>query len=291
MLISVTSELSRAIKDEITQVRVHIDSTEQRSLLEWISPTNYPAQQSDIINRRQKGTGQWFLDSLEVAKWRSEAKATLFCPGIPGAGKTMVAAIAIDSLLKPIQDTSVGVAYIYCNYKDQKEQDVTSILAAILKQLVQGQPSLAEPLARLHKQHAQNGTRPSADEIFTALQSIISDLPTVYIVIDALDECRNSDGTRRGLLARIRGLQSKADVRFLATSRLLPDIVDEFKDSRRLEVRASDEDVRRFVVGQVHRLPHCIQRKHELQMLVQDKIAESVDGMCVYCSTAHQFAN
>ena len=291
MLISITSKLSRAIKDDITPVRVHVDNTEHRNHAEWISPTDYPAQQSDIIKRRQEGTGQWFLDAPEVAKWRSGAKATLFCPGIPGAGKTMVAAIAIDSLLKSIQDNSVGVAYIYCNYKDQREQDVTSILAAILKQLVQGRPSLAEPLTQLHKQHAHKGTRPSADEISTALRSVISDLSTVYIVIDALDECRNDDGTRRWLLARIRDLQSKADIRFLATSRFLPDIIDEFKDSGRLEVQASDEDVRRFVAGQVHRLPNCIQRKHELQMLVLDKIAESVDGMCVFYSTSHQSAN
>ncbi|KAF2180789.1 hypothetical protein K469DRAFT_591668, partial [Zopfia rhizophila CBS 207.26] len=272
-------KLSRAIKDDITPVRAHVDNTEHRSHLEWISPTDYPAQQSDIVKRRQEGTGQWFLDAPEVAKWRSEAKGTLFCPGIPGAGKTMIAAIAIDSLLKSVRDSSVRVAYIYCNYKDQKEQDVTSILAAILKQLVQGRPSLAEPLTRLHKQHANKGTRPLADEISTALQSVISDLSTVYIVVDALDECRNDDGTRRWLLARIRDLQSKADVRFLATSRFIPDIVDEFKDLRRLEVQASDEDVRRFVAGQVHRLPNCIQRKHDLQRLVQDKIAESVDGM------------
>ncbi|KAF2686652.1 hypothetical protein K458DRAFT_297429 [Lentithecium fluviatile CBS 122367] len=272
-------KLSRAIKDDITPVRVHVDDTEHRNLLEWISPTEYPTQQSDIIKIRQEGTGKWFLDAPEVAEWRSDTKATLFCPGIPGAGKTMVAAIAIDSLLKSIEDTSVRVAYVYCNYKDQKEQDVTSILAAILKQLVQGRPPLTEPLTRLHKQHTDKGTRPSADELSIALQSVILDLSTVYIVIDALDECRNNDGTRRGLLARIRDLQSKADVRFLATSRFLPDIVDEFKDSRRLEVRASDEDVRRFVAGQVHRLPNCIQRKHELQMLVQDKIAESVNGM------------
>jgi len=287
LLTLVISKLSKDIKDDTTPVRVHVDNTEHRNLLEWISPTDYPAQQSDIIKRRQEGTGQWFLDAPEVAKWRNEAKATLFCPGIPGAGKTMVAAITIDSLLESIQDKSVGVAYVYCNYKDQKEQDVTSMLAAILKQLVQGRPSLAEPLTRLHEQHAHKGTRPSAGEIFTTLQSVISDLSTVYIVIDALDECRNDDGTRRWLLGRIRDLQRKANVRFLATSRFLPDIIDEFKDSGRLEVQASDGDVRRFVAGQVHRLPNCIQREHELQMLVQDKIAESVDGMCVSCSTLH----
>ncbi|ORY00885.1 hypothetical protein BCR34DRAFT_546658 [Clohesyomyces aquaticus] len=270
---------TRTIKDDTASVRVHVEDIEYRNLLEWVSPLDYPAQQSDVIKRRQEGTGQWFLDAPEVAKWRSEAKATLFCPGIPGAGKTMAAAIAIDSLLKSEQDSSVGVAYVYCNYKDRKEQDVTGMLAAILKQLLQDQPSLAEPLTRLHEQHAHKGTRPSADEISTTLQSVILELSTVYIVVDALDECRNDDGTRRWLLARIRDLQSKADVRFLATSRFLPDIIDEFKELGRLEVRACDEDVRRFVAGQVHRLPNCIQRKHELQELVQDKIAQSVDGM------------
>lgn len=291
MLTSVTSKLSQAIKDDTTPVRVHVDNTEHRSHLEWLSPIDYPAQQSDIVKRRQEGTGQWFLDAPEMAKWRSKVKATLFCPGIPGAGKTMIAAIVIDSLSKSIQDNSVGMAYVYCNYKDQKEQDVTSMLAAILKQLVQGRPSLAEPLTRLHKKHDPKGTRPSANEISTTLQSVILDLSTVYIVIDALDECRNDDGTRRQLLAYIRDLQSKADVRFLVTSRFLPDIADEFKDSGRLEVQASDEDVRRFVAGQVHRLPKCIQHKHELQMLVQNKIAESVDGMSVSCSTSYQFVN
>jgi len=97
--------------------------------------------------------------------------------------------------------------------------------------------------------HANKRTKLSADEIFTALQSVILKLSTVYIIVDGLDECRNNDGTRQRLLAYIRVLQSKADVRLLATSRFLLDIVDEFKDAERLEIRASDEDVRRFITG------------------------------------------
>lgn len=194
----------------------------------------------------------------------------------------MVAAITIDYLLKSVQDDSVGVAYIYCNYKNQKEQDMVSMLAACLKQLVHGRPSQTEHLKRLYEQHAKKGTKPSADETFSTLQSVVSEFSTVYIIMDALDECRNDDGTRRRLLDRIRYLRSKTDVRFLATSRLLPDIVEEFKDSGWLEIQASDEDVRRFIAGQVHRLPNCIQRKAELQRLVQDKITESVDGMYVF---------
>jgi len=44
-------------------------------------------------------------------------------------------------------------------------------------------------------------------------------------------------------------------------------------------VRASEEDVRRFVVGQIPRLSNCIQRDEELKHAVQNKIVEAVNGM------------
>jgi ankyrin repeat protein len=252
-------------------------------MVKWISPTDYPAQQSDIIGRRQEGTGQWFLDAPEFTRWLVEPKGTLFCPGIPGAGKTMVAAIAIDYLLKSVQSSSVGVAYVYCNYKAQKEQDASSMLAAIVKQLVQGRPSIAEPVARLHEQHADQGTKPSLREIFGALQEVVTKYSTVYVIIDALDECQDNDGTRSHLLARVKDLQVGQDVRIMATARFIPEIEAEFQTAIKLEIQASDEDVRRYIAGQTHRLPRYIQRDPALQATIQDKLVEAVDGMYAIC--------
>ncbi|KAK1913235.1 hypothetical protein P3342_005171 [Pyrenophora teres f. teres] len=130
--------------------------------------------QPNPTRRRQKGTGQWFLAAPEFATWLGEPKDTLFCPGIPGAGKTIVAAIAIDHLVKSVQSSLVGVAYVYCNYKAQEEQDAFSMLAAIVKQLVQVRSSTAEPVERLYKQHADRGTKPSLEEIFSALREVVS---------------------------------------------------------------------------------------------------------------------
>ncbi|KAF2008719.1 hypothetical protein BU24DRAFT_359840 [Aaosphaeria arxii CBS 175.79] len=290
-------ELSKAIKSDTDFVRAQAlgiksgvekiqqdqDFTKYHQLLEWVSPSDYPAQQSDIIKRRQEGTGQWFLDAPETARWLKEAKGTLFCPGIPGAGKTMIAAIAIDHLSKSAQNSSHGLAYVYCNYKSQEEQDAVSMLAAILKQLVQAHPSTLDPVERLHKQHANKGTRPSLDEICSALQDVIERYSTAYIVMDALDECRDSDGTRRTFLTRLRALQARRDIRLMATSRFIPEIEDGFKEAIKLEIEASQEDVKRFVVGQIYRLPKCIQRSDELQGMVQTKIVKAVDGMYVSC--------
>ena len=36
---------------------------QHHAIMEWLSPTDFTAQQHDIITRRQEGTGQWFLDS------------------------------------------------------------------------------------------------------------------------------------------------------------------------------------------------------------------------------------
>ena len=287
------SKLAQAIKEDTDATRNHIVTLKSRvellrqdtdlehheKLISWLSPIDFPSQQSDIMHRRQEGTGQWFLDSTEFVTWRSQPKAELFCPGIPGAGKTMIAAIAIDELLRTIHDDGVGIAYVYCDYKSQEEQNATSLMATILKQLLQAQPSLSEPLQTLHQKHAGRGTRPSLDDIFTSLRAVLSGYTTVFLVVDALDECQESDGSRRQFLTRIRDLGAELDFRLLITSRFIPEIVDEFKEIPRLEIKASHEDVRRFVHGQMHRLPRCIQRDSALQEKVQDKVVEAVDGM------------
>jgi hypothetical protein len=250
-------------------------------IMAWISSTDFQTQQGDTIARRQEGTGLWFVNSPEFANWLHESKQTLFCPGIPGAGKTMMAAITVDHLLKQVRSNAIEVSYIYCNYKAQADQNTTTLLAAILKQLVRNQPSMADPVTRLYDLHATRNTRPSLDEIFSALQSVLTIYSTVYVVIDALDECSDKDGTRSQLLAKLRDLQQRTDLHLMATSRLIPDIVQEFNGMPMLEVRASNADVQQFIAGQIYRLPKCIQRDDKLQGSVQDKIVEAVDGMYV----------
>lgn len=153
------------------------------------------------------------------------------------------------------------------------------MLAAILKQLVQGRLPTVEYLERLHRKHVEKGTRPSFDEIYSALRDVLAHYPTVHVVVDALDECQNNDGTRSQFLSKLRELQVGRDLRVMATSRSIPEIVDGFREAPKLEVRASNEDVERFVVGQMHLLPGCVQNDHALQKTIREMIVEAVDGM------------
>jgi hypothetical protein len=247
-------------------------------ILDWVSPTDFPAQQHDIISRSQEDTGKWFLESPEFKGWLQGASMTLFCPGIPGAGKTMMAAIAID-YLGILAQADVGLAYVFCNYKSQVDQSLHSLLSAFLKQLVQSRADIADPVTKLYQHHSEKKSKPSEDEIFTALLTVCSNHSGVYFVIDALDECTDQDGTRSQLIRKLRELQLRKKVRILFTSRFIPEIMEKFRLDPVLKVRASEEDVKRFIAGQIPRLPNCIRRDDELTRAVQSKIVEAIDGM------------
>lgn len=277
------------IQDSVDAIQQEQERQKNQVFVEWISSAKYSYQQSDIISKRQPGTGQWFLDSPEFNSWLGGPSRTLFCPGIPGAGKTMISAIAVDRLHRlpdmggPYLATyeGNGVAQIFFDYKTQSEQNITSLLSAILKQLVQAKPSAAKAATILYQRHSSQGTRPSLDEIFAALKTSMMSFWTVYIIVDALDECSNRDGTRSQFLAKLRDLQDEFDLHLMVTSRANPDIVSQFTSSTTLEIRASRADVKQYVRGQIYRLPKCVQRDNKLQGEVEDKIVEAVDGMLV----------
>jgi hypothetical protein len=117
----------------VETMRFKLNNDEDIKVLDWLTPVNYGPQQSDFINRRQPGTGQWLLDSPEFQTWLNAENQTLFCPGIPGSGKTILTSIVVDYLYSKCQiDPSIGIAYIYCNFRRQDEQKIDDLTASLL---------------------------------------------------------------------------------------------------------------------------------------------------------------
>jgi Cdc6-like AAA superfamily ATPase len=255
---------------------------EHRVIVDWLTPIDYAPQQSDFISRRQEGTGQWLLDSDEYHKWLSRKQQTLFCPGIPGAGKTMITSIVVDDLCTKFKkDGSIGIAYLYCNFRQQQEQKPEDLLVSLLKQLVQEQPSVPFSMKSLYERHKIKRTRPSFDEISQVLQSIMAGYSRTFIIIDALDECQVSNGGRRKFLLEIVNLQAKTRAGLFVTSRFIPDVMEEFKGSLSLEIRAHDEDVRRYLDGHMSHLRSFVLRSPGLQEEIKSEIVKAVDGMYI----------
>lgn len=132
---------------------------EHGAILDWLTLVDYATQQNDFISRRQEGTGQWLLDSDEFQRWLNQNGQTLFCPGIPGAGKTIITSIVVEHLWEI--GATTGVAYLYCNFRRQHEQKPEDLLASLLKQLVQQQASTPESVKSIYDSHKNKRTRPS----------------------------------------------------------------------------------------------------------------------------------
>lgn len=263
--------------DEILEI---VKRDELQKLLDWISPTDFQTRQDDALARKEDDTGQWFLDSPEFNRWVGGPKQILFCPGMPGAGKTMMAAIAIDQLITQVRNESNAVVFVYCNYKTTVDKDANAILSALLRQLVLLRPSIPQHVFQLYKEKSNRGSKLSSKELFSTLQLVLKDYSKIHIVVDALDECKDERGVRPQILKKLHILQREADLRLMITSRFTSEVEKEFGKVPTLEVRASKEDVRRFVTGQT--LPDCVTENDNLQSLVINKIVDTSDGMLVY---------
>ncbi|RFU75866.1 ankyrin repeat [Trichoderma arundinaceum] len=267
--------------ERVAKAILNQESEDNLQVLTWITPVDYGPQHSDFLKRWQPGTGQWLLDSAEYQSWLISKKQTLFCPGIPGAGKTILTSIVINDLEERFEaDPIIGIAYIYCNYQRQKEQEIENLFSSLIKQLSQSLPSLPDCVRDIYRKNKSKKTRPSLDEILAVLHSILEMYTRVFIIIDALDEYQSSPVCRQKLLAELFNLQQKCGANFLMTSRFIPEIVDHFKTtSVFLEIRASTKDVRRYLKGQIELLPTFIQQNQELQKKIIAEISEVVDGM------------
>ena len=118
----------------------------------------------------------------------------LFCPGIPGARKTILTTVVINNLTtKCYTNETIGLAYIYCNFRRKDEQKAEDLLVSILKQLAKCQSSLPESMKELYKQHKDRQTRLSLDKLLRALQFVAVTYSRFFFVVDALDKCQASD--------------------------------------------------------------------------------------------------
>lgn len=204
----------------------------------------------------------------------------LFCPGIPGAGKTILTSIVVDNLVTRFQNNpTIGIAYIYCNFRRKDEQTIGHLLICLLRQLAQNQSSLPVSVKDLYERHNMNRTRPSFEDISKALHSVAAMYSRVFIIVDALDECQVSEGSRSLLLSEIFNLQQMCKVNIFATSRFIPEVIDNFKEYTRLDIRAHDEDVRNYLEGRISRSSRKFLRS--LPEDIKTKIIKAVDGMYV----------
>jgi hypothetical protein len=82
-------------------------------------------------------------------------------------------------------------------------------------------------------------------------------------------------------LTEILSLQAKTRANLFATSRFVPEIKKKFEHNISLEIRASSEDVQKYLDGCLSQMPSFVLHSRDLQDEIKTKISIAVDGMYV----------
>ena len=145
--------LTAAMREEVAYVSKGVDvirdnqeSEKRKQSLARLSTIDFEAAHHDVSSNRVVGSGHWILNSEEFRAWLdSDSNKTLWCRGIPGAGKTILSSLIIDHLRRlGAMELSMGVAGIYCTYRDP--QTVVNLLGSLLQQLASGLSDLPQVL-------------------------------------------------------------------------------------------------------------------------------------------------
>lgn len=282
-------------RDVICEIKAGVDRLHARedaqiaeqnrqNLLNWLGDTDYISQQQDILVKRQKGTGNWFLLSEEFNKWVDNDGETMLCSGIPGAGKTILTSVVVDHLQTTFQhDKEVGIVYFYFSYRTPASHMLEAILGSIVRQLLHKQTDIPPAILDIYERHLSNKSRPSLEELLRASRAAIETHIKVFVVLDALDEYHICNSPALfATITRLFELQNKTHLNLLATTREISDITSRFSVSRCIwkEIRAHAEDIDAYIDA---RMPELlggrIENYPDLQAQVKVAILAAADGM------------
>lgn len=130
--------------------------------------------------------------------------------------------------LQKVPNANIGLAYLFCNHSAFGQQDsaldhsAINLVASLVQQLAQQSKELPIDVSSLYDKHnaVSPATRPRIKEFDNVLLQQVKTFKKVYIIVDALDECREDDGETQ---IRSRLLQSlnclRPWVNILITSR------------------------------------------------------------------------
>jgi hypothetical protein len=188
----------------------------------------------------------------------------------------------IGHLQNTFPEDDIGIAFIYCNYKEQGEQTLVNLIASLLQQVLQRRP-LPTKLHALYQHHTSKKTRPTVTECLELLRTELSGHSGAFLVVDALDECEVNNETRSVLLNNLLKLPTTTSL--MVTSRHVPSIELQLDQSCRLEIRASDIDMRIYLERQIQRkerLKRHTQKDSSLIQAILEKVVKAAQGMSVY---------
>ncbi|KAH7393735.1 hypothetical protein BKA64DRAFT_724800 [Cadophora sp. MPI-SDFR-AT-0126] len=244
-----------------------------------------------------RGSYQWILEHPDFQQWRDDTQSRLlWIKGDPGKGKTMLISGILDEMspstkLRDKEATTL-LSYFFCQATDDRIDNASATLRGLIYLLIDQQPLL---ISHVRKKYDHAGKAlfedPNAwvalSEIFT---SILQDpsLTSIYLIIDALDECKANLDQLLDLINRTASTSTR--VKWIVSSRNEPNIEARLRldhTQMRLSLELNEKHVSRavqvFIDFKVSKL-RLIEDDSELQEIVRGQIYAKANGTFLWAA-------
>ncbi|KAL8950877.1 MAG: hypothetical protein Q9222_003111 [Ikaeria aurantiellina] len=236
------------------------------------------------LRLRQLGTGLWFIESQAFRHWVDTDGAKLWLHGIPGAGKTVLAATIIEEILSMCH-VNHAVAFFYCDYKDPTTQRLPFILGSLIQQLAKQDEQGLEIVQNFYnRKNPQCNENPDYDS--EELRDLIMDLASVFnrvtVVVDGLDECGANAADVTESLASLHAEAGPTNIKTLFLSRYEVDVRQYLGDYVQIAIAARSSDLRLYVGAEIHSRTrnHKLRVKDpDLKEYIMEKLVEGAEGI------------
>ncbi|KAM0422116.1 hypothetical protein ACHAPD_000559 [Fusarium lateritium] len=260
-------------------------------LREWLQPTDYLAESGEFrrnfLSQAPK-TGLWICQTEEYRKWHDcPHHGNLWIKGVPGAGKSVMAASLIQHL-KVTQDCPV--LFFFFRNIVAASSSPRALLQDWLAQLLPHSPKLQ--FALQSRRLTTNLEDTSDNELIQLFIEGISCVPRLYCVVDALDEML-ADNTL--FLQKLNSLATHRPetLKLLMTSRPEQHLQKSLRDSSIVHISLQqslvDADILAYLNHRFNVSPRS-DINHQFKQDIIDMVARKSQGLFLFAKlTMDQF--
>ncbi|KAI9704589.1 MAG: hypothetical protein M1820_005502 [Bogoriella megaspora] len=228
-------------------------ASNRRNVLNWLKPVNTFLEHSIAQRKRDPATGNWFLTSAAYERWKNEPGLPLWINGGMGCGKTILTSVVIEDMRSTVGvGQSSIIAFFYFTFSDNQKQRYASMLSSMILQL-SGQGEVPSSLQALYEK--REPSPPTVEELYDVLESLMKDYANIYLVFDALDECRTESDfyNSEDILRWLSRVSEVENVHMLATSRKESEIEYALSSWASFPITSSDNslDIETYVRNQI----------------------------------------
>ncbi|KAM0559898.1 hypothetical protein ACHAPJ_003848 [Fusarium lateritium] len=253
-------------------------------LRSWLQSTAY----DDVGGEYRKhttshlaGTGAWLTSSATYQQWlQSDKHGLLWVKGIPGSGKSVMAANIINDLRK--SHPGCPVIFFFFRQIIDANHEPRSLLRDWLDQLLDYSPPLQQKLDTYTKPIDST----SIDDLWEDLKLAFAQLPDkVFCVADALDEMDQGNDAFLKALGKL-GQWRQETVKVLITSRPVPSVEEPLRTTPCLHLRLEESQVDKDISAYVkHALHHSSIPDHKWNVIA-DAVPGRANGLFLYVKLA-----